>query len=193
MRRSSQEACTPCSTPIFRSDVLLLKFCRADQSPIRKRRTQISGLKRIAILLVTLGLLSTLVACKGDPAVKKQKYLESGNRYLDKKQFKEATIQYQNAIQIDPQFATAHYKLSQAYMGSGNWRGAFTELKKTVEIKPDDIQAQTDLGNFYVAGGNWFEAEQIANLILGKDPNNADAHALLSNINPGRRSSLRPR
>jgi tetratricopeptide (TPR) repeat protein len=114
-----------------------------------------------------------MIACKGDPNVKKQKYLESGNRYLDKKQFKEASIQYQNAIQIDPNFATAHYKLAQAYLGTGNFRGAFTELRKTVDLKPDDLQAQLDIGNIYVLSGNWFEAEQAANQVLSKDPNSA--------------------
>ena len=146
-----------------------------------------SGIKKVINLIVVVGLLSSFVACKGDPAVKKQKYLESGNRYLEKKQFKEAAIQYQNAIQIDPKFAEAHYKLSQAFMGVGNFQGAFTELKKTVDAKPEDLRAQIDLGNLYIAGRNWFEAEQVANQILAKDPNNAGAHALLGNVNAGQK------
>ena len=105
------------------------------------------NMKRLATVVLGIGLLAMLTACKGDPNVKKQKYLESGNRYAEKQQFKEAVIQYQNAIQVDPGFEPAHYKLSQAYIAIGNYQGAFSELKKSVELKPDDLQAQVGLGN----------------------------------------------
>src|SRR5947208_10873671 len=46
----------------------------------------------------------------------KQKYLESGQRYYDRGKYREAAIQYENAIQVDARFAEAHYKLALAEM-----------------------------------------------------------------------------
>ena len=64
------------------------------------------------VLLIAL----TLVSCRRDPATAKRRYLESGNSYLDKGRFREAAIQYQNAIKIDPKYGPAHYKLGGVYM-----------------------------------------------------------------------------
>ena len=48
-----------------------------------------------------------LTGCSRDPNVRKQKYLESGQRYFDKGQYREAEIQFENAIQVDSRFADA--------------------------------------------------------------------------------------
>ena len=56
--------------------------------------------------LVILGFLAAFVTgCSRDPNVRKQKYLESGERYFAKGKYREAAIQFANAVQIDPQFA----------------------------------------------------------------------------------------
>jgi len=64
-------------------------------------------------LLAVVGFLAVLTACSHDPNVRKQKYLESGQRYYDKGAYREAEIQFQNAIQVDARFAEAHYRLAQ--------------------------------------------------------------------------------
>jgi Tfp pilus assembly protein PilF len=57
------------------------------------------------VVTITLGLLA---GCSRDPNVRKQKYLESGQCYFEKAKYREAAIQYSNAIQVDPRFADAH-------------------------------------------------------------------------------------
>ena len=66
-------------------------------------------------------LLVFLAGCSRNQNEKKQKYLESGQRYLDRGQYREAEIQFQNAIQVDSRFAEAHYKLSQLYAVTGDF------------------------------------------------------------------------
>lgn len=141
-----------------------------------------NSVKRFAIVMVSICLALMLVGCKSDPNVKKQKFLESGNRYMENKQFNEAAIQYQNAIQIDPDFAEAHYQLAQASLGMTNWTAALQELQKTVSLRPLDMRAQYDLGSLYLGTRNYSDAEQIALVMLEKDPNNPDGHALMANI-----------
>ena len=57
--------------------------------------------------------------------------------------YREAAIEFQNAIQIDPKYAEAHYELSQTYLKQGDWLHAYQELVKTVEINPNNLRAHS--------------------------------------------------
>jgi tetratricopeptide (TPR) repeat protein len=133
----------------------------------------------MAVLLSAL-ILTLTIGCTRDPNVRKQKYFDSGNRYLADKKYREAAIQYQNALKSDPHFADAHYKLAQAEIALGNWNAVFAELRRTVEFAPQNLDAQADLGNLYVGQHMWNEAEQVAHTILKIQPNNPNGHSLLS-------------
>ena len=63
--------------------------------------------RSVALRLLLIGFLITglFTGCSHDPNVRKQKFLESGNRYRDKGKLREAAIQYSNALQMDPRFA----------------------------------------------------------------------------------------
>src|ERR1700758_3011800 len=86
-------------------------------------------------LIVTL-LASLLTGCSRDPNVRKQKYFESGQRYFEKGKFREAAIQYSNAIQVDGRYSDAHYRLGLTYLRLGEPNRAFQELQRTVELDP---------------------------------------------------------
>jgi tetratricopeptide (TPR) repeat protein len=133
-------------------------------------------------LIATL-VCSLLVGCSRDPNVRKQKYLESGQRYFQKEKYREAAIQFQNALQVDARYAEAHYQLAQCDMRLGNFRGAYAELMRTVDITPQNWKAHIDLGNLLLAGREFKRAQEQALLVLAAEPNNADAHALLANAN----------
>lgn len=69
---------------------------------------------RWLVLAVLVGLTAGLLAgCSRDPNVRKQKYFESGTRYFEAGKYREAAIQYLNAVQVDPAYAEAHYQLAQ--------------------------------------------------------------------------------
>src|SRR5207248_9413424 len=84
-----------------------------------------SSLIRVLVLLGCMAAL--LTGCSRDPNVRKQKYLESGQRYFDEGKYREAIIQYRNATQVDGRFADAHYQLAQAYMKVQDWQHAYME------------------------------------------------------------------
>ena len=50
---------------------------------------------RILGLVLVAGLL---VGCARDPNVRKQRYLESGEQYLQQEKYREAAVQFQNAF-----------------------------------------------------------------------------------------------
>ncbi len=139
---------------------------------------------RLAVVLfvATAVFVSFTAGCTRDPKVRKQKYMDSGAAYMKQNKYREAIIEYANAVKIDGGDANAHYALAQAYMKAQVWNGAFAELMRTVEIQPGLLAAELDLGNLYLAGRKTTEARQKAQLVLAKDPKNGGAYALLANV-----------
>jgi tetratricopeptide (TPR) repeat protein len=112
--------------------------------------------RSVVVRLLVVGFLITALftGCSRDPNVRKQKYLESGDRYFGKGKYREAAIQYSNAVQVDSRFAQAHYQLGQTYLKLGDSSRAFQELSRTVELAPDNYHAHIDLANLLVAARN---------------------------------------
>ncbi len=137
----------------------------------------------VVLLAVTLFLsLALLSGCHRDPNVRKQKYMESGQRYSAQGKNKEAIIQFSNALKIDKNFADAYYARAQAFLHIGALSGAYTDLQHTVYLQPTNYKARLDLGNMLLAGGKIDEAQAQASATIAAQPKNADAHALLSRI-----------
>src|ERR1035437_3973443 len=104
----------------------------------------------MAVFFVAFALLG---GCHRDPNVRKQKYLESGKRYSTEGKYREAAIQFQNALKIDKNFGDAHYELAQAYVHMGQYGPAYGELGRTVALQPTNYKARLDLGNIEAGVG----------------------------------------
>ena len=131
-----------------------------------------------------------LTGCSRDPNVRKQKYLDSGEKYSAEGKYREAVIQFRNAILIDSRFAQAHYDLSQAYLKLGDSNDAFQELTRTVDLAPDNYRAHTDLANLLDAVRNpdgspvedtLKQAKTHLDILREKQPNNPETHEAWAN------------
>jgi Flp pilus assembly protein TadD len=139
--------------------------------------------RRGCLWVVILFVAATLLAgCHGDPNVRKQKYLESGKRYSAEGKYREAAIQFSNALKVDKSYPDAHYELAQTYVHMGQFSAAYTELARTVDLQPANYKARIDLGNILLAGGKTDDAQVQANVVMAAQPNNPDLHAMLSAI-----------
>src|SRR5215471_20026958 len=101
----------------------------------------------IRLLLFCCLLAAFCTSCSRDPNVRKQRYFDSGEKYFAQGKYREAAIQYSNALQIDSRFAQAHFQLGQSYLRIGDSQRAFQELTRTVELAPDNYRAHVDLAN----------------------------------------------
>lgn len=132
----------------------------------------------------TLPLLPAIVilaGCRQDPAIAKAKYFDSGNRFFDSKQYAEATLQYGNAVRLDPAFGEARFKLAESYRALGNMRAAFPEYVRAADLMPERDDAQLAAGSLLVNGGRFQDAKERARTVLRRDPNNVAALVLLGN------------
>lgn len=138
---------------------------------------------RVALVL---GLMAALLtACSRDPNVRKQKYFESGERYYAKAKYREAIIQYRNAVDVDPNFGAAHYQLAQAYLKLQDMQHAYAELSRTLELQPDNYKAHADIANILVLSGQADSlkvAQTHIDLLQQKQPNDPDTHIAAGNL-----------
>ncbi len=132
--------------------------------------------------VLLLAVLVFLAACARDPAARKQKYLESGNRYFDEKRFSEAAIQYRNALQVDRGFAEAYYRLGITLSLLGQWADAAQAFARAVQLAPDNVDARVRLGGILARAGQFAEARNEIEAALKQDPKNASAHLVLGQM-----------
>lgn len=137
---------------------------------------------RISAALALSFAVGLTLGCHRDPNKVKQRYFESGKRYANEGKLKEASIQFQNALKVDHNFADAHYELSKVYLKGGNMMPAYAELMRTVDLQPANVPARVDLGNLLLAGRQPEKAEEQGRAILAIQMNNPDGFAILSNV-----------
>lgn len=144
----------------------------------------------IAIVVVAL---MALASCSRDPNSAKKHYLESGDKYYAKGRYKEAGIQYANAIKIDQRFGPAHYKLALADIKLSprpNLGGALKELRRAVELLKDNQAYQAEyLDSMVKLSGVYLrympqdkqaleEVDSYCDILLKRDPKSFDGHRL---------------
>jgi len=112
-------------------------------------------MRPIRFVPVILALLLGLISCSRDPSVVKKRYFESGNKYFEKGRFKEASIQYRNALKRDPKYGAAHYKLALVSIKIGDVGAAVASLRRAIELvppdQPDHWDAVVKLTEIYLA------------------------------------------
>ena len=130
-----------------------------------------------AVMAISVSLL--LSACARDPQKAKAKYLAEGQMYMKKGQYGDASVEFRNALRLDPRFVDAYYQLAQADLAQRDWRGAYASLEKAIELDPGRLDARLDRGRLYLAARQFDRAQEEANSILQGQPKNVGAYQLL--------------
>ena len=154
-------------------------------------------MRSIRLVAVMLAVLVGLASCSRDPNVVKKRYLESGNKYFDKGRYKEASIQYRNALKRDQKYGAAYYKLALVSLRVGDTGGAASALRRAVELipkdQPDYWDATVKLSEVYLAFGKNDKGkldkellgyvEKYTDDLLKRDANSFDAYRLVGDLN----------
>jgi tetratricopeptide (TPR) repeat protein len=151
------------------------------------------SIRKNAIVLMAL---MALVSCSRDPNSAKKHYIESGDRFYAKSRFKEAAIQYSNALKIDQRFGPAHYKLALADLKKtprADLAGALKSLRRAVELLKGNNAYQAEykdsmvkLSEIYLAFLNdkqsMEEVDGFCKTLLKLDPKSFDGHRLRGDL-----------
>src|SRR5437588_2625988 len=146
---------------------------------------------RRLFLLIVAGVF--LASCNRDPQVAKKKYLENGNRYFARGKYKEASIMYRNAIQKDPKFGEAYYRLAVTEWQLGRMSNTMRPLERAISLLdknlPEYSDANLKLAEVYQMAAAeapnptaqnqlMAEVERISGEFLKRDPNSYEGHKL---------------
>ena len=94
----------------------------------------------------------------------------------DRGRIDEAIEQYQQALEINPDYAEAHINLGIALAGCGRIDEAMAHYRKALEIKPDYAEAHNNLGTALARRGQIDEAMAQFQRALEIKPDYAEAH-----------------
>src|SRR5258705_13638469 len=119
------------------------------------------------VMLMAVMMLAT--ACGRSPEAKKARYLERGDRFFGQQQYREAVIEYRNALRLDANNARAIRQLGLAHYQLGELGQSFRFLLKAQELEPDNLEIPIKLGTVYLLGRKPEEAREQADRILRKD------------------------
>jgi putative PEP-CTERM system TPR-repeat lipoprotein len=108
-----------------------------------------------------------------------------GDGFMAAKKYREATIEYRNALKKEPRLGEVRIKLADAYEALGDYDNAVREAQRGADLLADDSAVQLKTGQLLLTMGRFDEAKARATKILGKNPKNVDALVLLANSMAG--------
>lgn len=104
--------------------------------------------------------------------------LEKGTTLYQKgyeQNYRQAAALFEQALQLDPAYSQAAFYLGLTYNALFDQDKAQAYYKKAIEIDPDYLEAHADYGGMLLDIGNVDEAIRQFDLVLQRDPGNADA------------------
>ncbi len=138
-----------------------------------------SAVFRRRLLAACLAVLT--VACAAD----KSEYLRRGDAAFEAGKYREAIVEYRNAIGQDAQFGQARLRLADAYVELGNPRDAAAQYVRAADLLPDDMQAQIKGARALIFLGRYEDAKTSADRLLKRNPDSVDALIVLGNAYAG--------
>jgi DNA-binding winged helix-turn-helix (wHTH) protein/TolB-like protein/Tfp pilus assembly protein PilF len=120
-------------------------------------------------------------ALQSDPELAEAMVSRAFVKWVHDWDFRRADADFLRAIELNPNYATAHHWYSYFLVSQGRSDQAIAEIKKARELEgPLNISVNTDIGEIYSWAGKYDEAEQHLREVLKIEPNYAVAHQVLT-------------
>jgi tetratricopeptide (TPR) repeat protein len=143
-------------------------------------QSRVFSLVSFIVLLPLIAALALLPACRS--SARAREHVEKGNQYFAQKQFASAENEYHQAIQINPDFGEAYYRLGLLQIKEDFPTAARQSLARAVDLAPKNLDARLHLGDLLVSSTQYVEARQQAEAVLQQEGKNAGAHRLLGQV-----------
>ena len=85
-----------------------------------------------------------------------------------------AVLEFQDAIDLDPNAATIHISIADAYRRLGKGKRSEDHLMIALDLDPKDLEAREMLGQLYLAQNKFIDAELVFKELKILDPDNLD-------------------
>jgi len=132
--------------------------------------------------ILAAALVALASACAKPSA---DEHMKRADDYVAQNRLPEAVVEYRNAMQADPMRGDVRLKLGEAYLKSGEFRGALDQFVRGADLLPADLAVQIKAGNLLLLAGQFEDAKTRAERVLASEPRNVDAMMLLGNAFAG--------
>ena len=117
-----------------------------------------------------------------DSAQLAEAYYDRGVAYSEQGEYERALADYQQALNLKPDFTEAAISLGALYNALGEYARAVTTFTAIIQSKPDAADAHYNRGNAYVALGEFQQALTDYNRALQLEPDNAETYYNRGNV-----------
>ena len=137
--------------------------------------------------VVLLWCLFFTISCGRSPLG----YLEKGNRYFAAGNYNDAALNYRKALQKDPRFGEAQYRLGLTELKRRNNREAYAALSAAAELLPERADVQTTLANLllptYLGDKRrptaiYTQLSKLSDRLLARNPKSYDGLRIKANL-----------
>ncbi|MBX3342160.1 MAG: tetratricopeptide repeat protein [Nitrospira sp.] len=122
---------------------------------------------RWLVMFCGLAMILMVEACSETPATRAAKHEVRGDGYVQQEQFREAMIEFKNAVRAAPDNPSLQWKLAKAALKGGDPSTAYQALGRVVQLDPSHFEAKWSLGDLYLAGGKMDEVGRIVEELVG--------------------------
>jgi tetratricopeptide (TPR) repeat protein len=129
---------------------------------------------RVAAIALSMTLAAVLVAGCGGAKSRMARHMQLGRQFYATGNYTKASIEFRNAMQIDPKDLDARLMAAQVAEKLGQFRGAYSLFQSVLETDTNNLEARTDLGRLLiVTAGRPADGLEVIKPALAKHPDDA--------------------
>lgn len=119
----------------------------------------------------------------------RNKHYSEGHKFLRRKDYESARVEYEKSVAVDPAFASGYYQLAYIAKRAGNLKGAEGFYLEAVTSDATHYKAWYGLGNLYSEMGNNAKAIESLKTSISINPNYEKAYYVLGKVYESQKST----
>ncbi len=112
----------------------------------------------------------------------RNKHYSEGHKYLKRKIYESAKLEYQKSVAVDPEFASGYYQLAYIAKRDGDFKGAESYYRDAVTSDPQHYKSWYGLGNLYSQMGNNKKAIESLKMSISINPSYEKAYYVIGKV-----------
>jgi protein O-GlcNAc transferase len=110
-----------------------------------------------------------------------QHYFDLGDKFHDQGDLEKASILYEKALKVEPDFSEAYFNLGKIFQDQGSYQKAVSCYLKLLHLKPDSYEAYYNMGLIFQSEGRHNEAISYYQKALILSPGIPEAYNNMGN------------
>ncbi len=136
---------------------------------------------RVLRLVALLAGVTLLVACESVEE-RVQAHYDSGIALVQEGDFTKASLEFRNALKLNPDHVASHFEMAKIQEREGNIRAVIGHLTKVTDLDPQHVEAQVKYAQVMLVAGQLDTARIHAEAAYALEPNNPEVLAVKASV-----------